>query len=142
MEPIQNHKRFSVSLIPFRKNAEGVYEYFLQMRDGNAPMYANQFGLFGGGIDEGEDMYTALMRETEEEIEYMPQAPRYFSRFEDARAFYNVFIDEVSADFETHITVNEGQYGKFLTRDEVVQNSTVAPHVIMVIDDLDRFLSK
>lgn len=142
MEPLAKNKRLSVSLVPYRTNKEGVREYYLQMRDDNAPMYANQFGLFGGGIDEGEDMFTAMMRETREEIEYTPNAPRYFSRFEDVRAVYNVFIDEVASQFEDNIVINEGQYGRFLTKDEVLKSPTIAPHVIVVIDDLDSFLQK
>lgn len=96
--------------------------------------------MFGGGID-GDGLVAAMQREIFEELEYTPVRPRYFSRFEDSLAIYNVFIEEIGANFENDVHVREGKYGTFLTLEEIVGSNVVAPHVVPIISDLENFLS-
>ena len=45
-------------------------EVLLQHRDDTAPISPGQWGLFGGGIEPGEEVRTALIREALEELNY------------------------------------------------------------------------
>jgi len=48
----------------------------LQHRTSDAPTYPNQFCIFGGKIEEGEDAKTAVKRECFEELEYNLENPK------------------------------------------------------------------
>ena len=60
-------------------------KYLLQLRD-NIPgiWYPDHWGLFGGGVDPGEDEIVALRRELQEEIEFdlTKSQARLFARFD------------------------------------------------------------
>lgn len=134
-------KRITVSLIPYRKNAGGVNEFFLQMRDEKAPTYANHFGLFGGGVDESEDLEPCMRREIREELKYESRNPRFIDFFEDADRLIHFYIEEVGANFESLITVQEGKYGKFLTALEIRSSDIVASHVAPIIRRVENVLA-
>ena len=134
-------KQITVSLIPYRKNDEGTFEYYLQMRDENAPKYANQFGLFGGSIVAGEELRTSMLRETKEELEYIPRNPKFLDTFEDESRIFNVFTEEVERAFESEVHVREGKFGAFLTANEIHTSDTVATHVKPIVAQLEQSLS-
>lgn len=139
MEPAMKDKRVVSSYVPYRKRGDS-YEFFLQMRDTNARINAGLFGLFGGGCDEGETPLQGLMREVQEELEYTPQKPIYFSRYELAPTIFHVFVEEVSSDFESRVHVNEGEYGTFLLRDEILYSKSVSLFVKVFVFQFSDYL--
>ena len=56
--------------------------YLMQLRDQKAGIfYPGHWGLFGGGVDEGETPERALMRELAEELQLTAGIVRYFTEF-------------------------------------------------------------
>lgn len=43
-------------------------EYLMQLRDDNAPSFKNTWTLFGGRVEEDEELEEALLRELDEEL--------------------------------------------------------------------------
>ena len=54
----------------------------LQYRDANASVYANQWSLFGGGIEAGETPEEAVIRETKEELDVLLENPLFIAERE------------------------------------------------------------
>ncbi len=121
---MHSKKREGAIFVPY-KWVNGELYFYMQKRDKHAERAPDLFGLFGGGLEEGEDMKTALLREVQEELSYVPDNYRYFSRYEFAKAIFYVFIQEVQDDFESRVTVCEGEYGKFLNLKDIQSLSNV-----------------
>lgn len=114
--------------IPYRRTG-GTWEFFLQKRDGNAQTHPNIFSMFGGHMEEGEDSLTAVLREVNEELVYVPKELTKFPRtfVSDANGkLFDVYIERVGPDFEHNVTVLEGEYGAFLTGEEIGARSDVS----------------
>lgn len=127
MKPVMNDKRNVAAFIPFTR-VNGTLFFYLQKRSKDAPRMPGKFGMWGGGIEEGETVEQAFYREIKEELTYVPVRPVYFSRFEHGHAILHLFIEEVTNDFETKVEVKEGEYGKFLSAAEV----DIVPDVLMM----------
>ncbi|TSC63026.1 MAG: hypothetical protein Athens041674_346 [Parcubacteria group bacterium Athens0416_74] len=138
-EPILHSKRQVAVYIPYRRSANGAFEFFLQKRDMNAPTHAGIFSMFGGGIENQEDSKIALMREVQEELCYEPKNPIYLMKCERSVAVFHVFIEEVGNDFEGLVNVQEGEYGKFLTR-EAMCDVEVSAIAHLVVSDMSEWL--
>ncbi|MDB5237830.1 MAG: hypothetical protein JWM46_100 [Candidatus Kaiserbacteria bacterium] len=130
-----------VSFLPYRKT-NGEWEVFLQMRDSRAPTNPNKFSTFGGHLEEGEDSLAGLLREIKEELVYVPVNLEYFIQDVSPRnKLFDVYIERVGTDFESKITVMEGEYGLFLPvrglveREDVTSISKIA--VPVLIDRLE-----
>lgn len=130
------------SFIAYRCKDSQEREYFLQMRDGNAPRHANIYSLFGGEIEEGESIEKAMIREIQEELEYRPTRALYFSQLETASARFFLFIEEVKADFESRIVVHEGEYGSFLSWKDILQSDCVSPIARVATEGMEWYLEK
>jgi 8-oxo-dGTP pyrophosphatase MutT (NUDIX family) len=143
MEPLINErqKRCIAAFIPYRVVSSG-YEFFLQKRDMAAVRSPGLLGLFGGGVEEGEDFEEGFRREIKEELTYEPSNPEYFCRYENARGVIHIFIEEVAPDFESQIAVLEGEYGKFFATPDVTYSREASHLVRTVIPQLDEFLTK
>lgn len=141
MEPLMNEKREVATLIPYRMRGS-VPEFYLQMRALDAPTSPNRWGIFGGGLEEGESPDDAVLRELLEELMYAPEKHVYFSCYEHAKRINYVYIEEVGSDFETGIEVHEGQYGKFLTEAEVIESPKAGNNTRLIITQLSRYLAK
>ena len=141
MRPLLKEKRKVAGFVPFRKKESGEFEFFMQMRDENAPVHSNMFSLFGGGVEPGEDLLTAVIRETKEELEYSPQKLVYLSDFVTLNATFSIFIEEVGADFESSIEVREGRYGSFLTFPEM-RDVLISPIALLVAEGMSSYLGK
>ena len=139
MEPIMRQKRGWVGLVPYRKAGDS-FEFFLQKRDLHAKRNPNLFGVFGGGIENGESLEETLSRELKEELAYTPKVAVYFSRYEHATGISHLFIEEVRENFESLITIHEGQYGKFLTLNKIRKLTNVTDMTRVRITQLSDYL--
>ncbi len=108
----EDKKQYAASLLPFRKRGN-EWEFYLQKRGSEFRILPNMFAMFGGSIEAGETPEEACVREIEEELQYAPASMKYFSRYESGTAIIHVFIEEVADDFESRVTVCEGEYGMF-----------------------------
>jgi 8-oxo-dGTP pyrophosphatase MutT (NUDIX family) len=137
----ESDKRKVAAFIPYRHTENG-YEFFMQKRTLDAPTSPGLLGLFGGGV-EGEETYEeGAIREISEELVYVPQRLVFFSKFEHAKAIFHVFIEEVGVDFESKVTVSEGEYGTFLTIDTTTDWRQFTHTVFTVMPSLVDFLSQ
>ncbi|HWP61521.1 MAG TPA: NUDIX domain-containing protein [Candidatus Paceibacterota bacterium] len=133
-------KATGVSFIPYRlKN--GMWEFYLQMRDERAPKDPNVFSTFGGHLEEGEASQPGIVREIEEELTYVPKALALFQTFTLHRTF-DVYVEQVGDDFETLVEVREGKYGAFLTADDVATRREVSKLAKTVIPVLAEHVSR
>ena len=118
-------KREVSTLIPYKKsNAE--ISFYLQRRDKNAKQLPDYFGFFGGGVESGEIPENALLREIKEELDYEPYQYKFFDRFEFLESINNVFIVQVDSLFEDGIKVREGQYGRFMSTEEIDKEKKIS----------------
>jgi 8-oxo-dGTP pyrophosphatase MutT (NUDIX family) len=143
MEPLINtlSKRKTAGFIPYRR-INDRYEYFLQKRDMTTKTNPGLFGIFGGGVEDGESFEDGFRRECMEELAYTPISARCFCRYEMSTVVMDVFIEKVGADFETQIEVLEGEYGKFMTREQIENETQISLLAKMTFLQLDDFLVK
>ena len=114
-------------LIPYRKRSDGQLEVFLQQRDGNAPSFPNYIGFFGGGIEEGETPEAALGREIQEELCIEVLDAIFVKSFEVPGSVRNVFTAAVEVGFEDRVKIREGEFGIFLSEQEVAVHTNIIP---------------
>lgn len=126
-------KRTIAALLPYRKTSTG-FEFYVQRRSDNASYLGGKLALFGGGVEEGESIAEALGRELLEELEYVPVDPKFNCRFIGAFGEVDVFIEEVGEGFENAVRVHEGEYGIFLSADEIFNRNDVSRLVQLVIE--------
>jgi 8-oxo-dGTP pyrophosphatase MutT (NUDIX family) len=143
MEPLitKKDKRRTAGFVPYRRTTDG-YEFFLQKRSTAAKLHPGLFGLFGGGIEDGETSEGGFKREVMEELVYTPSHARYFCRYEIATAIIDVYIEEVCKDFETKVSVQEGEYGKFMSGSEIKNLEQISLLANMVFLQVNDFLLK
>lgn len=127
-------KRQVTSLIPYRFRG-GEYEFYLQRRTQDAHIKPGHLGFFGGGIEDGESVEQGMLREIKEELKFLPQNYQFFGRYEFIQSTMFIFILSVANDFESKVTVCEGEYGKFFTMRDLEREEKVAGSVTIVLDD-------
>lgn len=132
-------KRRTSEFIPYRR-INGQWYLFVQKRTADAPFAPDMFGIFGGGIDDGESPDAALFREVREELDYSPRDVHFFRKYDFEEYEINVFVSEVGENFESEITVLEGEYGKFLSEPELKAQKVLAVDWV-VLNDLFRWLN-
>lgn len=113
-------KQHASVLIPYRKNIDGEYEFYLQMRDANASESPNVFSFFGGGIEGRESPEDCLVREIKEELCIEINNFELFKKYKFDVGDRYVFHVEVGGKFENEVVVMEGEYGKFVTLNEAL----------------------
>jgi 8-oxo-dGTP pyrophosphatase MutT (NUDIX family) len=141
MEPMMNNKREASALVPHKWRGENLL-FYIQKRDEKASRAPGLFGFFGGGIEKGESVVEAMMREIQEELQYTPTRARYFSRYEAAHIVNNIFIEEVNDDFESKIKINEGEYRKFFSLEEALAEPKVAYLAKLVLFQISDVIKK
>jgi 8-oxo-dGTP pyrophosphatase MutT (NUDIX family) len=110
--------------------------YLLQLRDDIPPIwYPGHWGLFGGGVDAGEDAVAALRRELREELDLDMAEARHFVRFEFDltsmglgryfRAYYEVPVTLAAFD---RLTLHEGADMCALSGDEALALPCMSPY--------------
>jgi 8-oxo-dGTP pyrophosphatase MutT (NUDIX family) len=141
MEPMMKEKRASADFLPYRRQ-DGKLFFYLQKREAHIERLPGKITLFGGGIEEGETVEEAFSREIMEELNYVPTNPLFFSKFETARNLSSVFIEEVNSGFESSVHVQEGEYGKFFSEEEVQQDPDITLFTKKIVFDVAEQLNK
>lgn len=131
----QSPKRLVSALIPYRREGEKLL-VFLQRRSKDAKRSPDWFGFFGGGIENGETPEEALEREILEELCFEPIGYKYLNVYETPNSVNSVYYLEVGNDFEKRIEVREGQYGKFFTETEVLNEPKFRDHNKTILREL------
>lgn len=119
-----------------------TFEFFLQKRDLVTKTNPGLLGLWGGGVEEGESIEAAVMREVSEELSYSPKQMTYYTHFESASNVLDVFIEEVGEEFENVVTIGEGEYGIFLKHDQIFFNAEVTLQAQFVIHQFLKYEKK
>ena len=132
-------KRSSAALIPYKK-VGNEFHFFLQKRTNDAIRNPGNFGLFGGGLENGESPKEGLLREVKEELNFVPENYQLFTTFESAYIFVHVYILEVSDGFENTVKVSEGEYGKFLSLSDIKQESKLSDLTRLILKQLGEYL--
>ena len=114
-------------LIPY-KIIEGRVFVFLQKRDDDAKDNPGFFGAFGGHAEKNENPEETLQREIEEEMSFIPIGYEFFGEFKFGHKIDNTYILKVDDDFEGKIKINEGEYGKFFSEEEVEKETKMSDH--------------
>ena len=143
MEPIkkETEKRRVSVFIPWR-SVDGVFEFFLQKKEKDDPTSPGRLVLFGGGREADEVPAQTLLREVQEELTYTPVHFVYFSHYETARRIIDVFFEEVGVDFETKVSVQDGEYGIFKRLEDIEFSPEVASTTCLIIRQFSDWLTK
>lgn len=81
----------------------------LQHRDDRPGMAeAGKWALFGGGIESGEDVESALLRELDEEIGFRPELYRPFLTLDAGDKLFHLFLARIDLPLAA-LTLREGQ---------------------------------
>lgn len=133
------NKRKISTLIPYKWTGNTVY-FYLQRRDQHAPTSPNGWGLFGGGLEKKESPLAAMLRETKEELNFIPHDYFFFNRYEFLSSINNVFGIEVSKSFEHQVEVREGRYGRFLSKKKIQELQNFSDSDKLIITQLSKKL--
>ena len=128
-------KRLISILIPFRRDGD-KFLVFLQKRAKDAKRLPDFFGFFGGGAENGESPEEALKREMMEEITFVPSGYTYFNEYDFPRSIKSIYYLEVGDEFERQIEVREGEYGRYFTEDEALNEPKLIEEDKIVLRDL------
>ena len=130
------------AFIPYKTKNGKVY-IFLQKRAKNARRAPGMFGFFGGGIEEGETAYEALLREVKEELDFVPnKEPNLYQELSLPVVDLSFFTLRVDDDFESKIKILEGDYGKWFSEEDYIKNKDLITGEHSVLDKLYMDLIK
>ena len=129
-----NIERISM-LLPY-KIVNGKIFVFLQKRDNDAKDNPGNFGAFGGHLEESESPEEGLKREIEEELSFIPFGYEFFGEFSSPNKIEYTYILRVENDFENKIKINEGEYGKFFSEEDVEKETKMTNHRKKILRDL------
>ncbi len=132
---IEQPKRLISILIPYHRNGD-KFLVFLQKRSKDAKILPDFFGFFGGGAENGENPEKALQREMMEEISFIPSGYIYLREYEFPRSIKSIYYLEVGDEFEKQIEIKEGEYGKYFTEDEALNEPKLIEEDKIVLRDL------
>jgi len=133
------NKRDIAVLIPYKIKEKEIF-VFLQKREKDRKVLPGHFAFFGGKIEESESPEQGLKREIQEELCFTPQGYDFFNQYLFDDWTGNVYILEVDDSFESKIKVMEGEYGKFFSQQEVLNESMIIDHDKNILEDLYKKL--
>ena len=115
-------------------------ELLLQHRDDKPNIPApNQWALFGGGIEAGEDTETAMLREIEEEITFMPKNYSYFCHFWGDILEYHIYLVELDVGLD-ELVQHEGQDMALFTVEDALAKDDLTDSARLAIEIYQRYL--
>ena len=130
-------KRITAHIIPYKIN-KGSFSFFLQKRSDDAERNPGGLSMFGGGIEKGETLEQGMLRETKEELNFTPSDYFYLGGYGDDYSVSHYYAVEVNDDFEASIKIDEGDYGRFFTEEEVINETKLSEGNMRVFADLIR----
>jgi hypothetical protein len=81
------------------------------------------------------------LREIKEELNIDITGYSYFGKYEFYKSIKDFYFLEVGNDFETKVTVLEGDYGKFFSQDEVMKEEKLILEDKTVLNDFFRVIN-
>jgi len=135
---MENKEKRSI-LIPY-KIKDGRVLVYLQKRAKDARRLPDYFGFFGGEPEGEENPEEALEREIKEEMNFIPQTYKLLGKYDFGKSVKHIFIMEVDDNFENKIQVLEGEYGKYFSEDEALDEPKLIEEDKIVLRDLYKFL--
>jgi 8-oxo-dGTP pyrophosphatase MutT (NUDIX family) len=112
---------------------------YLQKRAKDAKRLPDYFGFFGGGIEGQETTEEALKREIKEELDFVPEGYEFLRSY-DLGGRKNAFILEVDSSFEDNIIVLEGEYGKWFSEQEALEEQKLIDEDKVILRDFYKKL--
>lgn len=134
-------KRKVSLFFPIKIKDNALY-VFLQKRSADMENLPNYFGPWGGGADENETSKQTLIREIKEElnIDLDIKTVEYFNHYEFLGAIQDVYIFKAPEDWEKDLVISEGDYGQWLSSEEVFKRDDIIFQDKVIINDLERRL--
>ena len=110
--------------------------YLLQLRDSRPDIwYPDHWGLFGGGIEPGEDPVEALARELREEIELELDTAEFFARIDFdlgglglERYYRSYYVVPVTGATVARLVLHEGAAMRVFPGAEALSELRLAPY--------------
>lgn len=98
-----------------------------QLRDekGRNP---NKWGIFGGGINKGEDPTTALVREIKEELDLSISQSNIINHYSIPIVNYHIFEVLITEEIN-HLHLHEGKAMRFMTKKEFLKTKNALRRV-------------
>lgn len=119
---------------------DSEHRFALQLRDDISTIHVpNMWGIFGGGIEEGENPLDAAIREIEEEliIALDPESLSFIREFSLARRVFHVFWRGVTDELDRAV-LGEGQDWGLFMREQImageIEDRKVVPHHLEMLE--------
>ncbi len=135
----EQDKRITSHIIPYMHKGNS-FSFFLQKRSDSAERHPGWFTIFGGGIEGDETREEAMLRESKEELSFIPSNYFYVGEYSDNYSISHYFAFEVLDKFEENIKIGEGDYGKFFSEEEIKNESKLTENNKKILSDLVKQL--
>lgn len=115
-----------------------------QHRDAHAPIHANQWSLFGGGIEEGETPEEAVIRETKEELDIAIKNPLLVGEREKEKGGTHYYFIAKWTD-KNALRLLEGDRMDWFTITEAHTIGLPSTHktlLLLIEDNIKKIISK
>ncbi|MDD2757411.1 MAG: NUDIX hydrolase [Candidatus Pacebacteria bacterium] len=136
---ILEEKRKISAIVPYKIENNTVF-VFLQKRSNDAKRYPGLFGFFGGGAEGTENPEEVLLRETKEELDYIPDNLNHFGKYELPVTVVDIFTTRVDNNFEKKIKILEGDYGRWFNEKDFEDSRSLITGDLKILEDLYKKL--
>ena len=131
----ERDKRITAHIIPYMCKGDSFF-FFLQKRSDNAGRHPGWFTIFGGGVEKGETLEETMLRESQEELNFIPSNYFYVGEYSDDYSISHYYAVKVLDNFEENIKINEGDYGKFFSEEEIKNESKLTENNKKILSNL------